>query len=183
MKKQILISCFVVVVLLVSNWYVTQAQQDCAPPGTVYREGCPREVLVSSSCQGCDPSMSLRRSATSIRAKPKTSNGRTKPSRFSGQAREVSQVLNGRVIFRLIVAKLTVGLSSCHRSLAQPLGPRQSLSKQFHVLCSVMISLSVLISLVVHAPMPIKIPSLHQEPAQAAEGQAVLMLPRIARAG
>ena len=55
MKKQILISCFVVVVLLVSNWYVTQAQQDCAPPGTVYREGCPREVLVSSSCQGCDP--------------------------------------------------------------------------------------------------------------------------------
>ena len=28
---------------------------DCYPPGTVFREGCPREVLVSSSCLDCDP--------------------------------------------------------------------------------------------------------------------------------
>src|SRR2546423_6188945 len=30
---------------------------DCDPPGTVYREGCPREVLSSSNCQDCDPTL------------------------------------------------------------------------------------------------------------------------------
>ena len=26
-----------------------------APPGTVYREGCPREVLIDSNCHNCTP--------------------------------------------------------------------------------------------------------------------------------
>lgn len=30
--------------------------QTCDPDGTVYRDGCPREVLASSLCQECDPS-------------------------------------------------------------------------------------------------------------------------------
>ena len=34
-------------------WQTTMAISRCAPDGTVYREGCPREVLVTSRCRDC----------------------------------------------------------------------------------------------------------------------------------
>lgn len=51
--KQELSRLFVLLVLLLSQVPASYAA-DCAPPGTVYRTGCPREVLESSTCTDCD---------------------------------------------------------------------------------------------------------------------------------
>lgn len=53
MKKELLVM-WVVLGILLSQVPIAFAGQ-CDPPGTVYREGCPREVLYSSTCEPCDP--------------------------------------------------------------------------------------------------------------------------------
>jgi hypothetical protein len=54
MKKEPPILC-VIMVFLISQIPMAYGA-DCYPPGTVFREGCPREVLQSSNCLDCDPS-------------------------------------------------------------------------------------------------------------------------------
>jgi len=54
MKKELL-SLWVLVALLLFQTPEAYAT-DCAPPGTVFRSGCPSEVLYSSNCDGsADP--------------------------------------------------------------------------------------------------------------------------------
>jgi hypothetical protein len=54
MKKEAL-SIWVLLAILLLH-IPTAYAADCDPPGTVYRSGCPREVLVSSNCDAsADP--------------------------------------------------------------------------------------------------------------------------------
>src|SRR5438105_15575607 len=53
MKKESL-ALTILMGLLLSQLPIAYADE-CAPAGTVYRDGCPIEVLVSSLCRDCDP--------------------------------------------------------------------------------------------------------------------------------
>jgi hypothetical protein len=53
MKKELL-TIWILLGIVLSQVPMAFAGQ-CDPPGTVYREGCPREVLDSSTCNSCDP--------------------------------------------------------------------------------------------------------------------------------
>lgn len=53
MKNHLLFACVAVFVVFLSQ--VPVASDECYPPGTVFRWGCPGETVVSSNCVDCNP--------------------------------------------------------------------------------------------------------------------------------
>jgi hypothetical protein len=65
MKKE-LFSFWVLISILLLQIPMAMAQPRCNPNGTVYREGCPREVLINSLCEEKDPCVNWILGPTSI---------------------------------------------------------------------------------------------------------------------